>query len=225
MNTAQDSNGNMQDLTLNEVRASIAPFLPENAAFDGWNGKALAAAARQAGVDGDVAALAFNDDAMDLIDAWIQAVDVEMARRLPPEKIDAMKIRDKITSLVDTRLVIARPNKEALRRAMSIMAMPQNLRRSMRINWRTADIMWRMAGDTATDYNHYTKRIILSGVYTSTLLVFVDDGSEDFAETRAFLARRIENVMQFEKAKAKWTGGTGNRFSMSRFLGRLRYPA
>ena len=85
--------------------------------------------------------------------------------------------------------------------------------------------MWRAAGDTATDYNHYSKRAILGGVYAATLTVFIDDESEGYAETRAFLARRIEGIMQFEKAKAKLTSTPRVGFSMSRFLGQLRYPA
>ena len=85
--------------------------------------------------------------------------------------------------------------------------------------------IWRLAGDTATDFNHYSKRAILIGVYGSTSLVFLDDESEDLDETRAFLDRRIEGVMRFEKAKARWRG-TGDKLpSLSRFLGRLRYPA
>ena len=84
----------------------------------------------------------------------------------------------------------------------------------------------RAAGDVATDYNHYTKRAILGSVYAATLLIFVNDDSEEWADTQAFLARRIDGIMRFEKAKAKWTGGGSDRhFSMARFLGRLRYPA
>ena len=74
-----------------------------------------------------------------------------------------------------------------------------------RIGWRSADLMWRIAGDTATDYNHYTKRLILSGVYGSTLLVWLDDQSEGWMETGAFLDRRLADVMRFEKWKANWT--------------------
>src|SRR5690606_36576516 len=92
-----------------------------------------------------------------------------------------------------------------------------------RMGWRVADKMWRLAGDTATDYNHYTKRVMLSAVYGSTMGVFLDDDSEDYAETKAFLDRRIENIMQFEKTKAKLLRPGGDRFSMARFLGRLRY--
>ena len=85
--------------------------------------------------------------------------------------------------------------------------------------------MWRLAGDTATDFNHYSKRGLLIGVYASTSLVFLDDESEGLAETRAFLDRRIGDVMRFEQAKARWRSTGRYRPSLSRFLGRLRYPA
>jgi len=104
--------------------------------------------------------------------------------------------------------------------------MPRNAAAAARLGWRAADVMWRAAGDESTDLNHYTKRLTLAGVYAATLLVFVDDESEDWAETRAFLARRIEGVMRFERAKAQWKGiGAGERLSFARFIGRLRYPA
>jgi ubiquinone biosynthesis protein COQ9 len=85
--------------------------------------------------------------------------------------------------------------------------------------------MWRLAGDTATDYNHYTKRAILGGIYAATLHVFARDTSPDKAETRAFLDRRIDGIMRFEKAKAQMLRTPDERFSVSRLLGRLRYPA
>src|SRR3546814_18870223 len=86
--------------------------------------------------------------------------------------------------------------------------------------------MGRAAGDAATDLNHYSKRLTLAGVYAATLLVFVDDESDHWAETRAFLARRIEGVMRFERAKARGEGvGGGGRLSFARFMGRPRYPA
>ena len=84
--------------------------------------------------------------------------------------------------------------------------------------------MWRIAGDTSTDFNHYTKRMTLGAVYGSTLLVWLDDQSEGLGETAAFLDRRIDDVMSFEKWKAQWRGSSERRLSLSRFLGRLRYP-
>lgn len=212
------------DPTLDEIREALAPRLAANAAFDGWNDIAVESAAMECGVDTDIAKLAFKGGSMTLIEAWIGSVDAEMARRLPPERINAMKIRDRITALVVTRLEIAAPDREGQRRSLAIMAMPQNIPTAARIGWRSADRMWRLAGDTATDFNHYTKRMTLSAVYASTLAIFVNDESDDFADTRAFLDRRIDNVMQFEKVKAQAKSRQDMLPSLSRFVGRLRYP-
>ncbi len=84
--------------------------------------------------------------------------------------------------------------------------------------------MWRIAGDTSTDFNHYTKRVTLGAVYGSTLLAWLDDDSEELGETAAFLDRRIDDVMSFEKWKAGWRGSSDRRISAARFFGRLRYP-
>ena len=116
------------------------------------------------------------------------------------------------------------PAREAVRRALALLAMPHNIPLALRISWCTADHMWRIAGDTSTDFNHYTKRMTLGAVYGSTLLVWLDDNSEGWAETEAFLSRRIDDVMKFEKLKAEWRGSSEQRLSLSRFLGRLRYP-
>ena len=212
------------DPTLDEIRDALAPQLAAHAAFDGWNDKAVESAAMELGVDADIARLAFKGGPMALIEAWIGSVDAEMARRLPPERINAMKIRDRITALVTTRLEIAASDREGQRRSLAIMAMPQNIAAAARIGWRSADRMWRLAGDTSTDFNHYTKRMTLSAVYASTLAVFVNDESENFADTRAFLDRRIDNVMQFEKVKAQARSRQDKLPSLSRFIGRLRYP-
>jgi ubiquinone biosynthesis protein COQ9 len=213
------------DPTLDEIRLALAPAVGRNAAFDGWGIAAVHAAADEMGVDRDVAALAFKGSAMAIIDAWIDSVDLELAERLPAEKLNAMKIRERITTLLATRLEIMAPDRESLRRAMAIMAMPQNLPGAAKIGWRSADRMWRLAGDIASDFNHYTKRMTLSAVYGSLLTVFVNDDSENFAEARAFLDRRIDNVMQFEKAKAQAKARREYIPSLSRFIGRLRYPA
>lgn len=211
------------DLTLDELRLALAPAIADGAVFDGWTDAALVSAAAMDGVDPDVARLAFPGGSMDMIAAWIESVDLTMAAALPVETLAAMKIRQRIQALVEARLLAVAGREEALRRALAIMAMPQNLPRAARLGWASADRMWRLAGDTATDYNHYTKRAILAGIYTATLTVFVDDTSLDKSDTRAFLARRIDDVMRFEKTKAQML--RSDRFSVARFLGRLRYPA
>jgi ubiquinone biosynthesis protein COQ9 len=159
-----------------------------------------------------------------MVDCYIQAVDRAMEKRLPPAKLAKMKIRERIRALVWSRLEVMGPAREAVRKGVSILAMPQNAALGLRIGWRSADLMWRLAGDSSTDFNHYTKRITLGGVYASTLLAWLDDDSEGWAETAAFLDRRIDNVMQFEKFKAQWRGSADRRISPSRFFGRLRYP-
>jgi ubiquinone biosynthesis protein COQ9 len=213
------------DPTLDEIRVALAPAIGRHAGFDGWSDAAIHAAANEVGVDHDVAMLAFKGKAIDMIDAWIEGIDLELARRLPADKLGAMKIRDRITALVATRLEIMAPDRESLRRALAIMAMPQNLAKSAKTGWRSADRMWRLAGDTSSDFNHYTKRMTLSAVYASTLSVFVNDDTENFSDSRAFLDRRIGNVMQFEKAKFQAKQRQEYVPSLSRFIGRLRYPA
>ena len=212
------------DLTLDELRIALAPRIAAAAIFDGWNETALAEAARVVGIDPAVARLAFPGGAMEMIASWVESTDAELAAAFDPMILAQMPIRERIRSLVWFRLEAVGGLEEALRRALAIQAMPQNFARTARLGWASADAMWRLAGDTATDYNHYTKRAILASIYAATLAVFVSDESEGKAETRAFLDRRIEGVMKFEKAKAQLLQGR-ERFDVMRFLGRLRYPA
>ena len=214
----------MTDWTLDEIRERLAPEIAANAAFDGWGDAARDMAAEAQGIDPDVARLAFPQGAADMIDAWFETIDAAMAAQVPVDRLDAMKVRDRIATQIGARLDTMLPNREALRRALAILAMPQNVAHAARLGWRTVDRIWRRAGDTATDYNHYTKRTILLGVYGATVTVFLDDDSENAADTRAFLDRRIAGVMRFEKAKAGILKRAAHRPSLSRFVGRLRYP-
>jgi len=211
------------DATLDELRDLLAPAVASNAAFDGWGEEALRMAAEGADVDPDVARLAFPGGAVDMIDAWFAHVDREMEARWPAARLSERKIRERIQLLVEARLEIAAPDREALRRAVAVLATRPVT--AARLAWRAADRMWRLAGDTAADFNHYTKRTTLVAVYGSTVTVFLGDESDDFADTRAFLGRRIDDVMRFEKAKAAAAKRAIYRPSLSRFVGRLRYPA
>ena len=210
---------------LESLRLKLALAVGENAAFDGWSAKAVDSAAAQTGIDPAQARLAFPQAQADMVDAYIRGVDSAMEAHFTPEKVAAMKISQRIRALVWHRLELMAPAREAVRTGLSILAMPQNMPLALKIGWRSADLMWRIAGDTATDYNHYSKRLILSGVYGSTLLVWLDDQSEGWSETGAFLDRRLAHVMRFEKWKASWSGNDLYRPSLTRFLGRLRYPA
>lgn len=215
----------MSEATLDEMRVTLAAELPHHAGFDGWTPVALEAAASATGIDPAIARLAFPGGAVDMIDAWFAHVDAAMLADLPPEALGAMKSRARITALVEARLDLVAVDIEALRRALAVLALPQNLARAAKLNWRAADVMWRAAGDTATDFNHYSKRAILGGVYAATVIAMMADEGEGRADTRAFLGRRIEGIMRFEKVKARFSHSAPERISLARFVGRLRYPA
>jgi ubiquinone biosynthesis protein COQ9 len=214
-----------QDATLHALRLRLAPEVAASAVFDGWTEAAVSAAAEATGTDAALARFAFADGPMAMIAAWIARIDADMADALPAAQLSNLSIRERIRRLVQFRLDAVAGQQEALRRALAIMAMPQNLRAATRLGWSSADAMWRLAGDVATDYNHYTKRLTLGSIYAATLTVFANDTSEDHAETRAFLDRRIEGVMRFEKAKARVLKPRDESLSLTRLLGRLRYPA
>jgi len=209
---------------LEQLRRRLALAVGANAVFDGWTRTAVDSAAGQLGIDPVQARLAMPKTQAGLIDLYLQEVDRDLAVWFTPERLEALKGREKIRSLVWRRLEIMGPAREAVRRALAILAMPQNVPLALKASWRTADLMWRIAGDTSTDFNHYTKRMTLGAVYASTLLAWLEDQSEGWSETAAFLDRRIDNVMQFEKFKAEWRGSSERRLSPSRFFGRLRYP-
>jgi len=209
---------------LEQLRRRLALAVGANAVFDGWTRKAVDSAAAQLAIDPVQARLAMPKSQSGMIDLYIQELDRALEAYFTPERLKGMKIREKIRALVWRRLEIMGPAREAIRRALAILAMPQNVPLALRIGWRTADLMWRIAGDTSTDFNHYTKRVTLGAVYGSTLLVWLDDQSKGWSETAAFLDRRIDVVMRIEKFKAEWRGSSTQRLSLSRFLGRLRYP-
>ena len=209
---------------LERIRRNLALAVGENAVFDGWTRAAVDSASEQLGIDPVQARLAMPKTAIGLVELYIAEVDRALEAWATTERMAGMKIREKIRSLVWRRIEIMGPAREAVRSGLSILAMPQNLPLAARLSWRSADLMWRLAGDTSTDFNHYTKRLTLGAVYGSTLLAWIDDKSEGWSESSAFLDRRIDNVMQFEKWKAEWRGSGDRRPSLARFLGRLRYP-
>ena len=184
-------------------QAVLEKALPE-VAFDGWSKSLLHNAIAAAEVDAALVELAFARGVDTLIETFSAQGDAAMLAALP--KPDDMKIRERITEAVWQRLLVDGDNIEAARRAAAYLSVPGRQKLAADLLFQTAHHMWRWAGDTATDYNYYSKRLILSGVIAATRLYWFDDDSDEFAKTRAFLERRIENVMQFEKVKAKARG-------------------
>lgn len=213
----------LDEMTPAELRLPLIEAVVPNVPFDGWSAASLDIAADQLGVPRARARLAFSG-AADMAEAYAGLGDVRMEQALAALDLPAKKVRERIRLAVTVRLEQAEPEKEAVRRALAVLSLPQNARRAARSLWQTADVMWRAAGDTATDYNHYTKRAILSGVYSATLLFWLADASEEFANTRGFLDRRIDGIMAFEKTKARVLALGDGLPDPVRFLGRLRYP-
>ena len=182
--------------------AVLAAILP-HAAFDGFTDGVLQKAGAQAGVGKADLARLFENGVLGLVEFYSTHTDQEMEKRLAQMDVKAMKIRERIATAVRTRLAILKPHKEAARRAAAFLALPMHAGMAARLLYHTVDSMWRAAGDTSTDFNFYTKRGILAGVYGSTAVRWFNDTSEDEKPTEEFLAARIENVMQFEKFKAK----------------------
>ena len=170
-------------------------------AFDGWSEATFAAAIRDWGwmkvwrADGP-------RGAVDLALAYHRRGDREMADRLAAMDFDALRIRERIITVVRTRLEVVE-DKEAVRRGMTLFSLPHHALDGARAIWETCDQIWTLVGDTSTDGNRYSKRAILSGVYSSTVLFWLGDDSPDHHATWEFLDRRIENVMKFEKVKAQ----------------------
>jgi len=178
-----------------------------HAAFDGWTDRAVMQAIKALGLPQGSQHIFAANGALGLIRLWSDNLDQEMTAALQDRGLDNMRIRDKVTEAVWLRLNLLAGHEDAARRAMARLSLPDAGPQGGAQLWATADKIWTAIGDVSEDYNYYTKRTILSGVMGSTLMVWLSDEREDKAEARAFLERRIGNVMQFEKAKGQAING------------------
>jgi len=195
------------------------------AVFEGFNSKMLEEAAQSAGVsEADLKAV-FPDGIPDLIGFWTQKANLVCLDRARFEDFAALKVREKVAVLVLARLEYLRPHKESARRAAAYLALPFRHSLGARLAWSASDSIWRALHDKSTDFNFYSKRAILTGVWTSTLARWFADDGDDEIETKRFLEARIENVMQIEKAKAKVRNLEIDPAKPIEWLSRLRYPS
>lgn len=187
---------------LKATRDIITAALP-HVPFDGWGIHTLERAAVEAGYEKFDVIRVFPNGAIDAVNAYIALADEEMKQALAEKPIAPMKIREKITLAVRLRLKLHAGQKEAVRRALAVHMLPIYSHHGLRTLYNTVDAIWFAIGDTSTDFNFYSKRATLAGVYSATLLYWLNDESEGSEATWKFLDRRIENVMQFEKLKYK----------------------
>lgn len=212
------------DRTPEELRLPLVEAMLSHVPFDGWGAAARDHAATDIGVSSEMAELAFPRGTPEILEYYLRHTDDLLMDALSDKDLPSMKIRDRITTAVRTRFEVNAPHKEVVRKTLVTLALPQYIALASKSLWKTADCMWRAAGDTSTDHNWYTKRATLSAVYSAVLLYWLSDESENHEETWAFLDRRIADVMKIETAKFKFRQSTENMPSFARFLGRLRYP-
>lgn len=179
-----------------DIRATLLEAALPDIAFDGWQDSVLEAACAKTGIDIDVADKALPGGMADLALYFSTWADDKMLAALADHDMSNMRIRDRIALGVRTRLEILAPWKQAVSAAAPALGLSARSFRIPKAIWQTADKIWVAAGDTATDYNRYTKRFLLSGVLTTTTLFWLSDDSDLHGETWAFLDRRIDNVLK-----------------------------
>ena len=212
-----------------ELRRRCLPALLRHVPFDGWSRRALERAARDLGEDFESVRRAFPGGAAGMIGAFVEAADEDMVRALAERDLGTLKVRERVALAVRLRIEAVAPHREAVRRAVAAHVLPFNAPHALRALHGTVDAIWRGIGDTSTDFNFYTKRALLAGVYSSTLLYWLDDRSDDSADTWAFLERRIEDVMRIQKARGR-IGASAERMAglaarAAGFRSRRRRPA
>ncbi len=201
--TAKSKKPDLSGADPGALRDAIMDAAITHVPFDGWGREAAIRGAEDAGLDASAAMRAFPDGARDMIAWHLRQADRRMAETLTEMDLPSLRIRDRIATAVRVRLEQNAPNREAIRKAMAFLALPQNVPMAVQALYRTVDEMWFQSGDTATDWNFYSKRALLAGVYSSTVLFWLNDKSEGFADTWAFLDRRIADVMKVPKVTGR----------------------
>lgn len=208
-----------------ESRAKLLPKLLAIVPFDGWTLQSLDSAAADSGVSPATLKAAFPGGIQDVLRYWSEINDAAMTDAMKAPEFAALKIRQKVAFAVRARLDQLRSHKEAARRAAALLALPTFGLLGPQLAWQTSDAIWRGLGDKSTDFNFYSKRGILTGVWTSTFARWLSDESEGEVATNSFLDARIDNVMQIEKAKAKVKDLDIDPTKPITWLAKLRYPA
>ena len=191
----------MTELTSRRDKILLASL--HHVVFDGWTKAALQAGVQDAGFDADMALRAFPGGLPDLAQHMADWADRRMLDELADLDLDAMRVRDRVAAGVKARLQVVTPYREAMRRLLAYLTLPQNAPMAARQTWRTVDEIWYAAGDDAADFNYFTKRSLLLPVYTTTVLYWLNDDSDGMAATWDYLDRRISDVLKVPALKAR----------------------
>lgn len=207
---------------LEQAEARVLDAAVALAAELGWNERLAQAALRDAQLNSRDRRLIIPHGARDLAALLSRRHDQKALAALSRIDASALKVRERIHAAVEARIEAAMKDEAAVRRANGFLALPFNAPLGLRLAWESADHLWRWAGDTATDENHYSKRAILSAVLLTTLAARLRGGR---TEAGAHLAHRIDQVMDFEKWKGRLPKPAEAGESLATWLGKLRYAA
>ena len=201
--------------------ALIEAMLPD-VAFDGWSRATSRAAARRIGMPPGEALALFADGPADFVACFSRWADRRMLDRLENLPLDQLRASERLALAVNLRLEIVEPWREAVRRALAVLALPQHALLALRLLYETVDGIWYAAGDSATDFSFYTKRATLAGIYAATLFYWLDDRSPGFADTRAFFDRRLADVARAGAARQRFASTLDRLPSPFRLVRRSR---
>ena len=190
------------ETSTDDLKARLLDAALAHVPFDGWSETTFRAAVAETGKDMAAARAVCPRGAVDLALLYHHRGDEEMRQRIGAANLHGLRFRDRVAAAVRFRIE-AITDKEAVRRGTALFSLPQYAADGAKAVWGTADAIWDALGDTSDDYNWYTKRATLSGVYGATVLYWLGDESPENRDTWAFLDRRIEDVMRIEKVKAE----------------------
>ena len=192
----------MNDIQTDARRAILHKALL-SVPFDGWSQKTLESAVSNSGIEPRIAKDAFPEGIKQLLIYFMAESDRQMIEEATAQELAQGPIRKRISGIIRIRLEQLTPHRDAVRRALGFHLLPGQAPNAAVGLWRTVDSIWRIAGDSSTDFNYYTKRALLAAIYSATVLRWLEDDSEGFIDTWSFLERRIAGTMRIQKIKGR----------------------
>lgn len=179
-----------------EDRQLLLAAILNHVPFDGWSETALQAAGQETGIPAERVLNAFPGGAKDALILWHEVADQRMIAAMAAPEIAHLRTRERVAAAVRARLEANMAHREAVRAGCTVLLLPQNAGIATRLLYNTVNAIWYTVGDKSTDYNFYTKRALLAGVYSATVMYWLNDKSPDCSATWHFLERRIADVMR-----------------------------
>lgn len=192
-------------MSTDQHRRAILDEVLTHVAFEGWTSKAMRAGLAELGLPPEAGEVAFPGGIAEVVEFWSSEIDREMAEQVAEMNLSALPVGERVATAVRLRLDLCGRHREAVRRAIAFLALPVNAGLGLRTAYATINAIWYAAGDTSTDLSFYTKRASLAAVYSATVLYWLDDESEECADTWSFLDRRLSEVIGLIKARRRAT--------------------